>query len=445
MDAGRNDPCPCGSGRKHKHCCLDRQRPTAPQRYFTDDDRSGAVRRLLAWANDDDDAAAREFFEPARRQLADAELAALRREQQACLTAWRLFDRPGRLGASACESFLGLRGRQLPDGQAEYLGRMQAARWRPYEVEAVRPGAGFDLRDLWSGERRGVTERTASRTVTRWSILAVRLVEQEPGAWVIEAGVVSFPPAAKQGLLQSLERERQSLAARHPQLDEDGLLRRLALPLHHLWLELAVNPAPPRVVTAEGDELTFCLVVFDVSDAADTRAALTRLPELQADGRRFEWLEPAEGGQRVLGSLAFEGGRLVLETQSEARAARGRALLERELGQAVRFRSLRRKDPQELTRKARERPRARQAEVPPEGAEQVVSQFYEQHYRGWPDTPLPGLDGLTPREAAGRPATRERVRDLLKQFEHASERQRRDGQPAYDFGWMWKELGLRRR
>ena len=22
---GRNDPCPCGSGRKHKHCCLEEQ------------------------------------------------------------------------------------------------------------------------------------------------------------------------------------------------------------------------------------------------------------------------------------------------------------------------------------------------------------------------------------------------------------------------------------
>ena len=21
---GRNDPCPCGSGKKYKHCCLDR-------------------------------------------------------------------------------------------------------------------------------------------------------------------------------------------------------------------------------------------------------------------------------------------------------------------------------------------------------------------------------------------------------------------------------------
>jgi len=23
VKVGRNDPCPCGSGRKYKHCCLD--------------------------------------------------------------------------------------------------------------------------------------------------------------------------------------------------------------------------------------------------------------------------------------------------------------------------------------------------------------------------------------------------------------------------------------
>jgi hypothetical protein len=26
MKIGRNDPCPCGSGQKHKHCCLDKKR-----------------------------------------------------------------------------------------------------------------------------------------------------------------------------------------------------------------------------------------------------------------------------------------------------------------------------------------------------------------------------------------------------------------------------------
>jgi uncharacterized protein len=29
---GRNDPCPCGSGKKYKQCCMTRQ---APKRKFT--------------------------------------------------------------------------------------------------------------------------------------------------------------------------------------------------------------------------------------------------------------------------------------------------------------------------------------------------------------------------------------------------------------------------
>ena len=27
--AGRNDPCPCGSGRKYKHCCLEKDEAKA--------------------------------------------------------------------------------------------------------------------------------------------------------------------------------------------------------------------------------------------------------------------------------------------------------------------------------------------------------------------------------------------------------------------------------
>ena len=28
MKIGRNDPCPCGSGKKYKKCCLDRPTPS---------------------------------------------------------------------------------------------------------------------------------------------------------------------------------------------------------------------------------------------------------------------------------------------------------------------------------------------------------------------------------------------------------------------------------
>ena len=30
MKPGRNDPCPCGSGRKYKHCCIEQERGGIP-------------------------------------------------------------------------------------------------------------------------------------------------------------------------------------------------------------------------------------------------------------------------------------------------------------------------------------------------------------------------------------------------------------------------------
>lgn len=37
---GRNDPCPCGSGKKYKHCCLERDRAA---------EREPAIAELAAW------------------------------------------------------------------------------------------------------------------------------------------------------------------------------------------------------------------------------------------------------------------------------------------------------------------------------------------------------------------------------------------------------------
>ena len=35
-DLGRNDPCHCGSGRKYKHCCLDKDEAAAHAKAVTD-------------------------------------------------------------------------------------------------------------------------------------------------------------------------------------------------------------------------------------------------------------------------------------------------------------------------------------------------------------------------------------------------------------------------
>jgi hypothetical protein len=75
---------------------------------------------------------------------------------------------------------------------------------------------------------------------------------------------------------------------------------------------------------------------------------------------------------------------------------------------------------------------------------EIVRAFYEQHGRRWLDEPIPALGGRTPREAARVRAGRSRLVALLQEFENLSARQRQAGRPAYDFGWMWAELGLAR-
>jgi hypothetical protein len=83
-------------------------------------------------------------------------------------------------------------------------------------------------------------------------------------------------------------------------------------------------------------------------------------------------------------------------------------------------------------------------EIPPEVQAEVLGRFYEEHYRKWLDQPVPALGDRTPRHAAKLKTVRPKLITLLKDFESRAERQRRAGEPAYDFGWMWKELGLAR-
>ena len=63
------------------------------------------------------------------------------------------------------------------------------------------------------------------------------------------------------------------------------------------------------------------------------------------------------------------------------------------------------------------------------------------HYRETLDEPIPMLNDKTPRACAADPQTRHQVIDWLKYLENTNQH---SPQPAYDFGWMWEELGIER-
>ena len=151
-----------------------------------------------------------------------------------------------------------------------------------------------------------------------------------------------------------------------------------------------------------------------------------------------------EAGPRATqGTIVLEGTRLVLETTSRPRAERGRTLIETLVGASARYRATAYEDIGQAARRRDDQP-VPPSPVPPAIEARLLGDFYERHYRTWPDTPLPALAGRTPRETAQKPATRGKVIGLLKQMENRAARQRQERQLAYDFGWMWAELGLER-
>lgn len=451
-DIGRNAPCPCGSGRKYKRCCFGKQ----PTISFTPRDREAALVKLTEFAfrrefEEEQLVAGIEFWSGWLDAHADdglGERAMDLDESRDAFAAWFPLDFRLGGGQTLLELMLRRGSVQLARGEREYLARMRDTHLRPYQVTDVTPGEGVRLIDLWTGQQVWVQERLGSEQLVRWDLLAVRLMAGADGHAVIDGAPYLYPVASKDVLLRNLRRAHRDFKRAAPFAGLVDFFKYAAPLFHWCWLEWVALRPLPTPVTAEGDPIVLARAVFDVRDREALTAALARHPDLEReDDGSYTWTEEAPEFRRGLGRFVVEGDRLVFETQSEKRVARGRELLESLAGDAVRFRAVDYEDPgRAIARVAR---RAGDIQgggtaLPAELEAEIVGQFYEQYYRRWLDEPIPALGGRTPREAAHLKRGRSKLVTLLQDFENLSARERLAGRAAYDFGWMWAELGLER-
>jgi hypothetical protein len=173
-------------------------------------------------------------------------------------------------------------------------------------------------------------------------------------------------------------------------------------------------------------------------------------------------LQAALAGQPILGRVLLGQSCWRLEAMGAARLAELRARFEQQLGPRVRFAGERRDDlgARQAQREASFDPAlvppplleepdrliVGSAALPPpppgQSLPQTERELLAAFERRFPDEPLPALDNRTPRQAAGDPALRPKLIQLMKERVRAHDQENLRSGRAEDINWLLRELGL---
>jgi hypothetical protein len=459
MKAGRNDPCPCGSGRKYKHCCLLKETASVTDlheqtwrrvraaidgyaasmlRFVTEAYGPGAIHQ--AWL---------EFTIGRRDKLIDSDRFAPGDPHTELFFSWLFHkwspkaSKGNRISDAAFDgvpptrAYLIRRGGRLDPLLRSYLEACLTAPFAFYEIQGCKPGAGFTARDVFAGTELKVREHSASATLKDGDIVFGQIVEVSGIALVEAVSPYGFPPIYKTHLIHV--RQRQELRS-HRDLALRGLYFSLA--------ESYLHPPQPKLHNTDGEPLEPRTLYFDIDSAqsafdalvplalGNTREELLLDAKLDAAGAVAEadipWIRRNEFKRAslesvVLGHLHIEGRKLTVEVNSAARARAFKALIAK-IPVSARYRRTRRQ-PLDIGKP----PATSGSEAAARDAEQAelmqrpevwahLEQLQRRHYENWADVPLPALNNKTPLEAVQNADGREMVDALITQFERDSAR-----------------------
>ena len=463
MKVSRNDPCPCGSGKKYKHCCLDkdtRAPETLAYRRF-----SRAFDKVVPLLVEHGVS----IFGKAAPDLAMGEFLGWPEEgeppdeagiERAELLFWpwfvfnweysriedekKLLDGPEE--TTIAELFLatGKVDSQSPEGRL--ISQVNRAQYSFLEVLAVQPGRSVTVRDLLIGSETTVEEHTGSQTMAPGDILFGRAVTVDGTGMFLGLSAFIIPPGIKPQIMQF-----RQFITRGGQEATPDLLYEFDLEIRQFFFQIdQVLFSPPQLENSDGDPLEFHRLIYDIAsadEAVDQLASLCRSTPLKKlreaaakdqDGRIvtavFDWNRvPKKGtgkamGATVLAHIEIEDRRMTISVNSAVRAAAVKTEIEKRLGAGAQLRLDEISQPGAMLGKSGAlEPEAGLSEAEEQSwadpeIRQHLYEIIQAHWKEWVNERLPALGGATPRQAVRRRDGREAVEAMLRDAEKAAAR-----------------------
>jgi hypothetical protein len=454
---GRNDPCPCGSGKKYKRCCLEQS----------------AIYGLWAQKRDEFDELTRAMIRYVRDNHEDLALDAWKEfhlgkvtrrfswtaDEQMIFMPYFLFhwnpECVGRRkkalpdGGVIARSFLRANRFQLSDLQRQILDQAMKQPVSFYEVVTSKPGETFRLTDVLTGSQSDVIEQMASQQARPGDLLYGSVWTLSDITVLGCSAPIKIPLSLKAEIIGLRKMLRGRIARQKRPLDTEDLLRYAdEIRATYLLIRDSFN-TPPRLCNTDGDPLVFHSLTFQIESAESTFEALAVLAkgrskeqfleqaEFDERGKlrsvSFDWLKKGNSkisswDNTILGSIKISEGSLYAEVNSEKRAKRLRNEIEKRLGANVIHKETVAQTVDEMATKSAKRNNAGE-KIDEETGDvlrdvEVRKQFQEivqKQIEAWAYQKIPILGGRTPMQAVHDPDGREIVESLLLDWERRAE------------------------
>jgi len=483
MQPGRNDPCPCGSGKKFKKCCFLNQEPPANFLWrklgaIHDSFAGSLVRHALnEFGADSVHEAWAEFWlwdeeqEPFQLDSVENQLFF-----PFYLYNWFREDdnQPASISPESrtvARDYLDSRGRGLSELERRFLAACIETPFSFHEVMDVSPGLGFDLKDVFLGNEINVSERLGSQNARVGDVFFGKVVQIDQVAMLCGMGRVAIPPTSKRfilelkkGLIEAQSNNKNKLEAR--------VLHEYDIEIRELFLDLQKSLlAPPQFCNTDGDTLALHRISYEIPSAQIAFDALKSLSLFFSEAEMLETAERDKMGviqkiqidwhkrgnkahkswdNTILGHLEIVGQKLTIEVNSEKRAKKIKAEIKKRMGElakhissvvqspeAMMKQSRKFKSPAEPVEGERENTAAMESPEIKERMREMALEYWENWYR----QKIPALGNRTPIQAAKSAEGRELLESLLIEYE------RHDPKPTNealkpDVAAMRKRLGL---
>ena len=470
----RNAPCPCGSGRKQKHCCGK----TAAVGEFT---RARNLRceidlgqKAVAWA-------ARKYGEQSVEEawlefsldLLGIPLHDL--DEMAPFSPlffpWWLYGGSVHDEGSRSPIVEYLDSCRTPADSLErrLVEAIAAAPFSFHRVADVDAGRSMTLEEIFTRQRHVVQEKTGSVEQARSAYIFARVAIIDGVAGLYGNGPFLVEPSS----FVELKALRDGLEEQVGRTLTESDLHEFDIEIRAQYLSIVariLDPAPPKLVNTDGDPMALTRLVYDLECDCDhafeklrtlakghKQSELLDGAERDADGRlmqvSFPWIDSRKPGSSgmgplILGEVSIETGRLEVEVNSSERADRIRSRISRRLGAKAKFRHAVIESIEEMLseRAGSHRSEASGEEglAPDQDSPEIqaaIAEMMKRRWAAWFDESIPALEGLTPRQAAKSEEGRELLEALLADYDRSSQRMP-DSPTNPNISELRRELGL---